>query len=203
MPAEQIESVVKALYADADRGGWEHLSPNQRTAQYDKWVSDPEIGGLLTEYMSSETARSWIKDGPMKEYARALQGAGRYARFGSSLGPTPTLIARHALGPGAIVIDGSTGVKPFHGVASVEGGTKTYLAWGEAKNFRYLVWACLNYLAATPGVEAVIVVTETMADPTTAAERSRLAIIADRCSLGLKYYRTAAAKRVAAEGGAS
>ena len=98
VPQEQIDSVVKALYADADRLGWEHLSPQQRTAQYDQWVTNPAIGGVLTTCMSSENARSWIKDGPMKEYGRARQGAGRYARFGSADGPTAGQIAAHALG---------------------------------------------------------------------------------------------------------
>lgn len=195
VPQEQIDSVVKALYADADRLGWEHLSPQQRTAQYDQWVTNPAIGGVLTTCMSSENARSWIKDGPMKEYGRARQGAGRYARFGSADGPTAGQIAAHALGAGAVVVDGSVGVKPFHCVATASGDRPTYVAWGEAKNFRYLVWACLGYLGDNPGAAASVVIMETMADPTTGAEKSRHATIAGRCSIGLKYYRAASPKR--------
>jgi len=195
VPRVQIDSVVKALYADADRLRWEHLSPQQRTAQYDQWVTNPAIGGVLTTCMSSENARSWIKDGPMKEYGRARQGAGRYANFGSAEGPTAGQIVAHALGTGAVVVVGSTGVKPFHCVATASDGGSTYVAWGEAKNFRYLVWACLGYLADNPRAAASVVIMETMADPTTAAEKTRHAAIAGRCSIGLNYYRAASPKR--------
>lgn len=196
LPTEQVESVVKALYADADRLGWEHLAPAMRTAQYDKWVTSDEIGGVLTSFMTSENARSWIKDGPMKEYSRAVQGAGRYARFGSAHGPSALQIAVHALGASAAVIDGTLGVKPFHClVNTTEGNPRTYVAWGSAKNFRHLVWACLVHLADNPGDDATVVVTETMADPTTAATKSRHLAIADRGSLGLKYFRTSAPRR--------
>lgn len=194
VPVDQRDAVVKALYADADRLDWAHLPINKRTAQYDKWVTDPEIGGVLTNYMTAETARSWIKDGPMKEYLRASQGAGRYAAFGSSPSVTSEQIAKHALGTDAAVVEGSIGVKPFHCVGILD-QTQTYIAWGEAKNFRYLVWACLTYLADQPNGTATIVVTETMADPTTAAEKARHTAIAERCALGLKYHRAATPKR--------
>lgn len=196
VPSEQVDAVVKALYADADRLDWEHLALNRRTAQYDQWVGDAEVGGVLTEHMSSENARSWIKDGPMKEYSRAIQGAGRYARFGSTQGPTPAQIAVHALGDPTVVVEGSQGVKPFHCVASSEDGSAlTFVAWGSAKNVRYLVWACLSYLAENPSHAATVVVTETMADPATAAEKTRHGRIAKQCSIGLRYYRSASAPR--------
>lgn len=184
--------VVKALYADAARVEWEFLPIHQRTAQYDKWVVAPEIGGVLTEYMSAETSRSWIKDGPMKEYARAQQGVGRYAKFGSKAAVAPAQVVARALGPEATVVDGTFGVKPLHCVGALA-ERETYLAWGEAKNFRYLVWACLTYLADSPSADAHVVVTETMADPTTASEKAQHAAIAGRCRIGLSHYRIAVA----------
>lgn len=191
VPADQRAAVVRALYADATRVEWEYLPINQRTAQYDKWVLAPEIGGVLTEYMSAETARSWIKDGPMKEYTRAQQGVGRYAKFGSKAAITPAQIAVRALGLSAVVVDDSFGVKPLHCVATVA-SHETYLAWGEAKNFRYLVWACLTYLANHSSGDAHVVVIETMTDPTTASEKAQHAAIAGRCKIGLSHHRVAA-----------
>jgi hypothetical protein len=198
VPPEQVEDIVKALYADADSLDWEHLSPGRRTAHYDKWVSAPEIGAVLTLYMSSENARSWIKDGPMKEYGRARQGAGRYAKLGSTQGTTPEQIANHALGATASIVKGSVGVKPFHCLATTSlTSAPTYVAWGAAKNIRYLVWACLNYLADNPEHTATVVITETMANPTTAAEKTRHSRIAAQCSLGLMYFRTSSPRRPA------
>lgn len=199
VPQEQIDAIVKALYAEADRLDWEHLSPQRRTALYDTWVTDPQIGAVLTEFMSAETARSWIKDGPMKEYRRARQGAGRYAKFGSNQGPTAVQIVAHALGPGAVLVDGTAGVKPFHCLASTDAGS-AFVAWGEARNFRHLVWAALSHLADNPADSGFVVITETMSEPTTASEKARHEAIARRCSLELKYYRAASQRRATSDG---
>lgn len=189
VPKETLDAVVKALYADADRLDWEHLSPSRRTAQYDQWVTDATVGLALTDHMSAENARSWIKDGPMKEYGRARQAAGRYARFGVGQGCDPRQIILHALGQDAGLIEGSVGVKPFHCLATGAGGTTVYVAWGGARQLRHLVWASLTQLAERAVTEASIVVTETMAFPTTDAERARHASIARRCGVDLRYLR--------------
>ena len=129
VPEQQANAVVKALYDEADRLDWEHLSPSSRTAQYDRWVTEPTIGDVLTKYMTSESARSWIKDGPMKEYSRARLGAGRYAQFRPASGPTPQQMVAHALGPTASVIPDSFGDKPFHCAAMTAAGGG-FVAWG-------------------------------------------------------------------------
>jgi hypothetical protein len=196
VPPEQIDAVVKALYDEADRLGWEHLSLQRRTVLYDAWVIDPQIGAVLTGFMSAETARSWIKDGPMKEYRRARQGAGRYARFGSGQGPSAAQIVAHAAGRGAVLVGDTLGVKPFHCMASTDAGS-TFVTWGEARNYRHLVWAALSHLADNPANSAVVVITETMAEPTSVAEKAMQRVIAERCSLELKYYRTANHRRAA------
>lgn len=195
VPQETLDSVVKALYADADRLDWEHLSPSRRTAQYDQWVTDAAIGVALADFMSAENARSWIKDGPMKEYGRARQGAGRYARFGVGQGTDPHQIVLHALGPDAQLIEGSVGVKPFHCLATRADGTTVYVTWGGAKHLRHLVWASLTKLAEDAVSEVSVVVTETMADPTTDAEKARHAAIARRCRIDLRYVRVGEPRR--------
>jgi hypothetical protein len=194
VPPEQIEAVVKELYAAADRLDWEHLAPARRTAQYDKWVTEPPIGGVLAQYMSSENARSWIKDGPMKEYSRARLGAGRYAQFGPANGPTAEQIVSHALGATTSLVSKSVGIKPFHCLATTNGDT-TYLAWGDARNIRHLVWACISYLAERPADRAVIVVLETLDHPTTSAEKARHSRIGKQCSIEIKYFRSGVTRR--------
>lgn len=188
VPRNQVESVVKALYAAADRLDWEHMPTNARTAQYDEWVNAPEIGVVLTGYMSIENARSWIKDGPMKEYARARLGAGRYARFGSTNGPTAAQLVTHVLGDRAELIEASAGIKPFH-CLGISSGTTTYITWGTALNLRHLVWACINHLAGHPTHEACIVILELLEHPTTQSAKARHERIAKRCSIAFKYLR--------------
>lgn len=190
LPRDQVESVVKALYTAADRIDWGHLPSSARTSQYDEWVKDDEIGGVLKKYMSAENARSWIKDGPMKEYGRACLGAGRYAKFGATPRVTPNQLVTHALGPAASVIENSVGVKPFHCLAVLDGKT-TYVAWESAKNLRHLVWAAISHLSAHPGDAACLIMLETMELPITQADKLRHKRIADRCSIKLVYYRAA------------
>jgi len=194
VPREQIDSVVKALYVAADRLDWEHLPASTRTGYYDDWIGDAEIGGVLTRYMSSENARSWIKDGPMKEYGRARLGTGRYAKFGAMPGPAPQLLVTHALGNAATVIAGSVGVKPLHCIASTDKGA-TYIAWDAARNLRYLVWAAISHLADHPLHAAHIIIMESLESPTTHSDKLRHKRIAERCSINITYYRAAPPRR--------
>lgn len=202
LPRDHVESVVKALYVAADRLDWEHLPASARTAQYDNWVSDMEIGGVLTKYMSTENARSWIKDGPMKEYARARLGAGRYAKFGSVSGPTAAQLVTHALGPNAQVVTNSEGVKPSHCLAKVDDAV-VYVAWGTAKNLRHLVWATINYLAGEPEQKACVLILESLEQPTPQAEKARHARMRKRCSIEFMYYRVAGDRRQSSDGESS
>lgn len=199
VPRDQVGSIVKALYAAADRLDWEHLPLNARTAQYDDWVGEPEIGGVLAKYMSTENARSWIKDGPMKEYARARLGAGRYAKFGSVSGPTAAQLVAHALGTGAEIVADSEGVKPSHCLAAV-GDEVTYVAWGTGQNLRHLVWAAINHLAGKPDHKACVLILESLEHPAPQADKTRHARIAKRCSLDFKYYRVAGGRRPNTDG---
>lgn len=195
VPREQVDLIIRSLYDAADRLDWDHLPANAKTQHYDAWVREPSIGGILTKYMNSESARSWIKDGPMKEYSRARVGTGRYAKFGSTVGPAPRQLAKHVLGESASVVEGSVGVKPFHCLASVGTEAPTYLVWGAAKNMRHLVWAAINYLASNPGHRASIVVIESFRNPIVRAERIRHERIAERCGITITYYKSVPQRR--------
>lgn len=191
VPQDQADAVVEALYDQADQSDWMHLSPTQRTAQYDKWTTEPTIGGILTRYMTPESARSWIKDGPMKEYARARLGAGRYAQFRPASGPGPQVIVAHAFGPSAATVADTFGYKPFHCAATIESG-RAFVSWGESRNFRHLVWACVSHLADHAADRAAVVVTESFDQLTATADRARHARIGKQCGIDVFYYRVAA-----------
>lgn len=186
LPANQLAAIVTALYADADDHGWTHLPPAEHTRLYTKWIDDPRVGAILTTYMTPEQARSWIKDGPMKEYANARRGTGRYARFGRHGGTNANDVAIAALGPGAKIIDASEGVKPPHCQATDAAGEPAYLAWGYAKNFRNLLWAALR-AAITNKLSGHIVVLEPPGHTTPTAESATHKAMTSRCQLHLHY----------------
>lgn len=188
LPEQQHNAAVRALYEAADEAGWETLAPQDRSALYTRWVepSDP-IGRLLAAYMTPEAARSWIKDGPMKEYARANRGAGRYAAFGRQGGTTPGDIVRHALGDEATIEHGTAAVKPLR--CHAQGPERRHLViWGESRTFKELLWAALR--AAAEAEDApIIVVLEPPGRITPADERRRFDAIGRRCSIPVHYMR--------------
>ncbi len=186
LPPHQLAAVVTALYTRADEVGWTALTPQERTRHYAQWVEAPDVGKILTGYMTPEQARSWIKDGPMKEYANACRGTGRYARFGRQGGTGPADVAVAALGPGASVVPGSQGVKPPHCLAEDAAGTTSYLVWGEAGNFRNLLWDALR-TAVLKGLPSHVVVLEPPGRPTSSAEAKTHRAMTHRCKLGLHY----------------
>jgi hypothetical protein len=186
LPAKQLAAVVTALYADADMNGWAHWPPAERTRQYGRWVDDPRVGKILTKYMTPEQARSWIKDGPMKEYANARRGTGRYASFGREGGTGATDVVVAALGIGAEVLNGSEGVKPPHCYAIDAAGERAYVVWGPGTNFRNLLLAALR-TSVTDQVSAHIVVLEPRGQSTSTAEGTTHRAMADRCQLHLHY----------------
>jgi hypothetical protein len=186
LPAEQLASVVTLLYREAERLGWDTLPPQDRSRIYSRWVEDERVGGILGRYMTPEAARSWIKDGPMKEYSRARRGTGRYARFGREGGTTTIDVVHVALGSEATVVPGSEGVKPFHCFAT-RGDSQVYVTWGEARNFRNLLWAALQ--AALQGTDAHIVVMEQPDRITPSAETQSHRALATRCGLTVHHMR--------------
>lgn len=186
LPPQQLAAIVTALYADADEAGWSVLIPQERSRCYARWVEDPRVGGVLTRYMTPEQARSWIKDGPMKEYTNARRGTGRYARFGREGGTGPADVAKAALGKGARVLPGSEGVKPPHCTGIDASDQHAYLVWGEAKNFRNLLWAALR-AAVADNLPAHIVILEPIGRPTPTAESKTHKAMARRCRLHLHY----------------
>lgn len=188
LPDEQLTLVVTALYADADSRGWDSLPVADRSRAYSHWVEDERVGGILTKYMSPEAARSWIKDGPMKEYNRAARGTGRYAKFGRSGGTGPTDVAATALGPGATIVEGSVGVKPSHCLAITAAGETVHIAWGEARNFRNLLWAALR-ASVEDGYCAHVVVMEPPGKATTTDDILTHKALAQRCGVEVHHMR--------------
>jgi hypothetical protein len=187
LPREQLASVVRALYVDAEELDWEHLPPAGRSRQYARWIADDRVGGVLARYMTIEAARSWIKDGPMKEFSSARRSAGRYAEFGHVAGTSPEDVVHHALGEDWRVADGRVGVKPFH-CEAVNTGERAFVAWGPAAKFRHLVWAAVRWGVDHSG-RAVIVVTDLPERPTPEEEVAWHKKVAARCGLEVAHMR--------------
>lgn len=187
LPGPLRAQVVHAMYDDAERLGWPTLSLPDRTKTFNSWIEDERVGKILTRFMNPEQARSWIKDGPMKEYSDAMRGAGRFADFGRQGGTGPQDVVRHALGEDAQVVDGTVGNKPLHCLASI-GDSVAYLAWGDSKNFKSLLWAALRS-SVNDGHPAHIVVMQPPGVVIPAETLQEQQDLSKRCDLTLHHMR--------------
>jgi len=186
IPTDVETKVVSKLYADAAALDWAHLTPQQRSAQYTKWVQDSQVGGRLQEYLTSETARVWIKDGPMKEWSRSISGVGKYAPLVEGSQDTHIKLVRKALGEGWTVLPDSLRIKPLRLVASKD-EAETVLTWAAGGELKHMVWAALTSSAEGDTRPWVLCVVGTFTKPTPANEKHAHQRLAKRCGLRLVH----------------
>jgi hypothetical protein len=143
LPESLRRDVVAEVYRQADELDWDALADRLHTAIYDGWLDEPAIGGQLTRFLTRERARVWLKDVPMKEYARARNNIGPFADLVASRFPSPGQIARQVLGPDWDMIDGTVDDKPNRCLIA-NGTTRRLMIWGPPKALRDVVWAGIN-----------------------------------------------------------
>lgn len=187
LPRETREAVIRELYGQAEALGWESMTGRAKSAQYTRWVEDPTIGGELADYLTADDIRVWLKDGPLKEYTRALEGVGSHARFTRKRFPPPEAMVRDALGSAWSIVSGSINEKPMN-CRVTDGSVRRYLCWGKSQSFRDLLWAAVGQAVASPE-RPVIVVAMRAEHIVTEDERGRQEAIAAHCRIDLRYVR--------------
>ncbi len=171
LPPETRDLVIAARYARATDLAWDALSQADRSAAYDAWIDDEEIGKRIVPLLTREKARVWLKDVPMKEYARATAGIGPYARFATLQLPGPEALARQVLGPSWATRLGTLRTKPNRIVIESAESVRLML-WGGRRGLRDLIWAAM-VAQVDDAADAVVVLCATRAEHITDAERQR------------------------------
>ena len=144
IPAEVRVEVLKELARQLDAARWEESSSSEASEMYDRLVKDPNIGGRLLPFMAPEKVRVWIKDGPAKEYRRALEGVGPMAPYTSRAYPGPESVVRLALGDKWSVRAGTIVEKPMRCFADDPYGQSMFVIWGPFNALQGLIWnSCL------------------------------------------------------------
>ncbi len=192
LPNDIRDRVWERLYRDADAADWENLSARAKSLQYTRWLDDEDVGGLLMRFMDRDDARVYLKDSPLKEYARALAGEGPGAKHTTNRQAAPQTIVRAALGGGWRVVSGSVGIKPMHCVAE-NGEERRVIYWARTDRLGDLIWAALNKVTDDPNADPLLVIRESIAKPTPTATRDRQRAMAGRCGLELTYVRPSSA----------
>ncbi|MFC4002497.1 hypothetical protein ACFS2C_08850 [Prauserella oleivorans] len=194
LPKDVRDRVIRRIYADMRAIDWDELSPRERTRQYDLWVNDPEIGGVIANF--NDDPRHWIKDGPVKEWPRAKIGHGSHARLlGEDHDPAAERrrlaekIVRLTL-PEWVPDPDSITEKPMRMVVHPpkhEEAEPRIVTWGNSDNFKHLLWAALEAVESDDHRSWVLAVTETFEKPVSADMKALHRRIARRCKLQVEH----------------
>jgi hypothetical protein len=178
--------VITELYSQAANLDWELLSLGMKKLQYRRWVEDPRVGGRLRAFWDDHRIGTWIKDTPMKEYARVQEGFGALAKYSASRYlPEPESLMRAALGDEWSIEQGTLDEKPMHCVAVCD-NTERYVCWGKPAAYRDLTWAALDKAIVMP-VRPMIIVTPQDGQVVSVVERSFQQSIAEHCGIDICY----------------
>ena len=123
IPATVRCGLRERLWAAADALDWTKLEWYQKSAHYEMWTRDPNVGGVLAHYLDHRRIRVYIKDTIMKGYVRARQAS-----------PDTPL---HALGIDGDVPIVETHERP-HGRRLQDGRV---VAWGSAEEWKLVLTA--------------------------------------------------------------
>jgi hypothetical protein len=70
VPDSSYKRIKEILWGVAAERNWPTLSDQQKTALYEEWIRDDNIGGVLSRYLDPGNVRVYIKDTIMKPYGR-------------------------------------------------------------------------------------------------------------------------------------
>lgn len=179
-------AIIAEVYRQAGEMDWDGLTDRQRSAVYDRWLDDPAIGCELTRFLSRERARVWLKDVPMKEYARARSGIGSFADLVTVRLPGPDQIVKQVLGGRWDAVEGTTREKPNRCIVC-DGQDKRLMIWGPPKTLRDLVWAGIIAMAEGHELTPLVVVAAPRGESLAESEMRRQVRIGEIASLEIRH----------------
>ncbi|MFH8991609.1 hypothetical protein [Streptomyces sp. NPDC017940] len=188
IPKEIKESVSRRVYAQAHARDWTRLPAAERSLIYDQWVDAPDVGGKLIQYRGTPSrVRHWLKDGPMKEYARAIYGVGTYASYVPDPSAGVVAVIEKALGEGWAPVPGTQRTKPLRITVS-SGEEEKNFAWADdSKQLKHLVWAALRAEANGVPNPWILCLVEMFEAPIPAEEKAEHIRIGERAGLLVKH----------------
>lgn len=190
LPEVLETEVVRLIYAQVAEVNWTQLTDNDRTKIYQAWTEDPQIGGRLLPFMSTDqNIRVWIKNGPIKEHFRATYGVGKYAPCVTRPAIPVHALVTKALGPGWIVDPDSLTIKPLTVTIRRDGieNADERFTWGSAKDFKHLVWATIKDQANGDSLPRVLCLIETFTRPVSTIDKSFHKRVGERLAIAIKH----------------
>lgn len=71
LPTDIRDRIRQKIWTKADELDWPRISDTERTAWYENWTKDKDVGGVLSHFMDARKVRVYIKDSLLKPYLRS------------------------------------------------------------------------------------------------------------------------------------
>lgn len=196
LPDVTRDQVCSELGLRMDRVRWEEISASRASALYDEFVDDPKIGGVLKPFLPVDKIRVWIKDGPAKEYRRALEGVGYMAAHTSRAYPGPDALITAALGDGWGHDPATIEEKPMRCLAHDELGRHVLVVWGSLGALQGIYWVASTHRATNPDQPVTMVITKPSQAPLSGQEYDLARRLADIIEVDCVQVTYAVGKKV-------
>jgi hypothetical protein len=190
LPRDLEEDVVRLMYQRAEEVNWPYLTDSERTEFYRLWTEDPAVGGRLLPFMGKpENVRPWMKDVPMKEYARAANGVGKYAPLVARPAAPVDVLVHKALGSGWTADPASLRIKPLRVTIHRDDDEEEerHFVWGPARDFKHLSWAAIAAQADGDARPWVVCVVDSFVRPVSSSQKATHQRLALRLGLEIKH----------------
>ena len=132
VPDRAYRRIKRTLWGVADKLNWPTLSDPQKSALYEGWIRDEQVGGVLSRYLNSGSVRVYIKDTIMKPYGRE-----RIKDF-------PPIVKLLGLPDDPSVVE--TYIKP-HGRRLTDGKV---ICWGLSRGWKAILFSAFERAHAAP-----------------------------------------------------
>lgn len=199
-PQSVRDAVVAALYREFDSLQWEQLATTGKSEAYERFLTDPNVGGALDAYMDPGSIRVWIKDGPAKEYVRALEGVGSYAKYTRRGYPDTQDVITKVLGKGWTVSRETLAEKPMRCEAVGVDDERRFVIWGSFAALKELAWHALTHRINSPAANSVLVVTRPTIAPLQTEQRKQAEAVCEVIGAEFKSIVRVASSKPAPQG---
>jgi hypothetical protein len=188
---EDVEmEITGRIYAQMVAMDWAHTPDSDHTRAYRTWTEDPQVGGRLRPFLETDDSiRVWLKNGPIKEYPRAIYGVGKYAICVTSPAtPVQSLVAK-TLGSRWVVDLETLRVKPLMVNIHREEreSEEQRFAWGPAKDFKHLVWSAIKDQANGDPLPRVLCLVDTFARQSSTTDKAFHERVGKRLGITIKH----------------
>lgn len=183
LPKNERHKMRRTIYEKADAFDYLHKSQLENSAFMDDLVKAPDVGGILSQYMTKEKIRTYIKDGVLKKYSRLKRESALPSDTGDMLPTVEKIYGRKAHG-----IHSKKGLLMYR----FEDGDVLVAAMGTLLKWETALRKALEFIAKAPGLPPkdaslhVLLVIAVMNCPTTSADREHLISALDY--IGVKLY---------------